>query len=94
LLQFNIQFKTEALSPHSPPINSRATGSSTEGASANIYKTIGTITFTSSLAITEHGVFSDTTGGTLLDRSSHAAINVASDDSIEYTYQLTCSAGG
>lgn len=73
---------------------SRSSGSKTEGASANIYKTVGTITFTSSFAITEHAVFSTNTGGIMLDRSSHAAINVASDDSIEYTYQLTCSAGG
>jgi len=72
----------------------RATGTRTEGGTANVYKSVGTITFTSSNAITEHGLFSATTGGILMDRSSFAAINVASDDSIEFTYQLTCSAGG
>lgn len=78
----------------SPFGGSRSSGSRTEGASANIYKTVATITFASSFAITEHGVFSATAAGIMMDRSSHAAINVASDDSIEYTYQLTCSAGG
>jgi hypothetical protein len=72
----------------------RATGNQGEGASANIYQTVGTISFTSSLAITEHGVFSQATGTTLLDRHVFSAINVADGDSIQFTYELTCSAGG
>jgi len=73
---------------------SRVTGSQTEGASANIYKTVGTITYTTTKAITEQGVFSQVTGGTLLDRHVFTAINVVNTDSIEFTYELTCSAGG
>ena len=72
----------------------RGTGTKTEGASGNIYKSVGTITFTSSNAIVEHGLFSAAAAGTLLDRSTFAQISVASDDAIEFTYQLTCSAGG
>ena len=72
----------------------RATGSQTEGASANIYKSVGTITYDSSLAITEHGLFNASTGVTLLDRHVFAAINVVNTDSIEYTYSLTATAGG
>ncbi len=73
---------------------SRATGSQTEGASANIYRSVGTISYTSTKAITEHGLFNAATGATLLDRSEFAAINVVNGDSIQFTYDLTVSAGG
>lgn len=72
---------------------SRATGTQTEGA-ANIYESVGTITYTTSKAITEHGLFSQSTGTTLMDRHTFAAINVVNTDSIEFTYDLTVSAGG
>ena len=77
------------------PDSTRATGTTVEGASANIYRTVGTVTFDGSGAITEHGIFSQaaTGGGTLLDRSLFAAINVVSADSIAFTYELTLTAG-
>lgn len=75
-------------------VESRATGSLTEGASANIFKTVGTVTYTGTHAITEHGVFSAASGGTLWDRSIFSAINVVATDQIEFTYELTCTAGG
>lgn len=71
----------------------RATGTQIAGAAANIYRTVGTIDYTATLAITEHGVLSAATGGTLLDRSVFAAINVQSGDSIQFTYDLTLPAG-
>lgn len=72
---------------------SRATGSQTEGASANIYRSVGTISYTTTKAITEHGLFSQSTGTTLLDRTVFAAINVNNGDSIQFTYDLTLTAG-
>jgi hypothetical protein len=72
----------------------RVTGTQTEGATANIYKSVGTIAFNSGFAITEHGLFSASTGATLMDRSVFAAINVISGDSIEFSYSLTCTSGG
>ena len=72
---------------------SRAVGSQEEGASANIYKSIGTIAYTTGKAITEHGLFNASTGPTLMDRSEFAAINVINGDSIQFTYQLTLTAG-
>lgn len=72
---------------------SRATGSQTEGA-ANVYQSVGTISYTTSKAVTEHGLFNDPTAGTLLDRHTFSAINVVSGDSIQFTYSLTVSAGG
>lgn len=75
--------------------STRATGSLTEGASANIFRTVGTVSFDGSGALTEHGIFSQaaTGGGTLLDRSVFSAINVVSGDSLAATYDLTIAAG-
>lgn len=73
---------------------SRATGNQGEGASANIYQSVGTISYTTTKAITEHGLFSQSTGTTLLDRHVFSAINVDNGDSIQFTYELTVSAGG
>lgn len=75
-------------------VESRATGTQIEGASANIYKSVGEVTYTGTHAITEHGLFSASTGATLLDRSVFSAINVVASDKIEFTYELTCTAGG
>lgn len=74
-------------------VATRATGTQTVGASANIYRTVGLVTYAGSFAITEHGIFSAASAGTLLDRSVFAAINVISGDSIEFTYELTLPAG-
>lgn len=72
---------------------SRATGTQTESAH-NVYVSVGTISYTGSYAITEHGLFNDSSAGTLMDRSEFAAINVVSGDSIQFTYSFTVSAGG
>jgi len=71
----------------------RATGTQSNP-SAPVYRTVGTISFTSTLAITEHGIFSASSSGTLWDRSVFSAINVVSGDSIQFTYNLTINAGG
>lgn len=74
-------------------VESRATGTQTEGASANIYRSVGTITATSARAVVEHGVFSQVTGATLMDRSVFTVINLATDDAIQFTYEITFPAG-
>lgn len=82
---------TTALNPDS----TRATGTKSQPA-ANQMRSVGTVTFDASAAITEHGIFTQaaTGGGTLLDRSVFSAINVVSADSIQFTYTLTLSSGG
>jgi hypothetical protein len=75
-------------------VESRATGSQTEGASANIYKSVGTVAYTATRAITEHGLFNASTGVTLMDRTVFSAVNVVNGESIEFTYQLTINSGG
>ena len=72
---------------------SRATGTQTESA-ANAYRSVGTISYTTTKAVTEHGLFNDATTGTLMDRTVFTAINVVSGDSIAFTYTLTLSSGG
>lgn len=72
---------------------SRATGTQTE-ASATVYQSVGTVSYTTTKAVTEHGLFNDATTGTLMDRTVFSAINVVSGDSIQFTYSLTVAAGG
>lgn len=71
---------------------SRVAGS--QANTTNVYTTIATIPFTSTLAITEWGLFSALTSGTLWDRRVFSAINVVNGDSIQFTYDLTINAGG
>lgn len=78
--------------------NTRPTGTTTEGASANIYRTVATLSPNAggTIAVTEHGVFSQAanSGGVLLDRTVFSAVNVvASADSLQATYELTVAAG-
>lgn len=72
---------------------SRVTGTQTES-SANIYQSVGTISYTSTKAITEHGLFNDVSAGTLMDRTVFSAVNVVNGESITFTYSLTVSSGG
>lgn len=62
--------------------------------SSNIYRTVATIAFTSTLAITEWGLFSASSAGTLFDHFVFSAINVVNLDSITFTFNLTLTAGG
>jgi len=61
---------------------SRATGTQVENAH-NIYESVGTIAYTSTKAITEHGLFNASTGVTLMDRHVFTAVNVENGDSIK-----------
>jgi len=85
---------TDLVTPAGP--TTRATGSQS-GAVSKQYVTVGTISYTGALAITEHGVFNQAArgaGSTLWDRSVFAAINVVNLDSIQFTYTLTIADGG
>lgn len=74
-------------------VETRATGTTAEGASANIFQTVGTVNYTATRSITEHGIFSASSAGTLLDRSVFTSIGVVNGDAIEFTYELTFPAG-
>jgi len=74
----------------------RNLGTQTHGASSNIYKSVATITATSTYGVREHGIFDSTGAGDdrLLDRTLVTNIAVNTDDEIEWTYQLTIATGG
>lgn len=72
----------------------RTTGTQTEGATANIYKSVATTTYNATKAITEHALFNASTSGTMMDRTVFTAINVVDTDQIEWTFQITYSSGG
>lgn len=65
----------------------RATGTPTD--SDPIYQNVGTVTADASETWEEHGLFNNTTGATLMDRSLTGGQAVVSSDQVQYTYQLT-----
>lgn len=73
---------------------SRVSGTQSNPGSTNIYRSVATIPFTTTLAIVEHGIFTASTSGTMFDRSLFSAINVVNGNSIEFTWELTLPAGG
>jgi hypothetical protein len=76
--------------------STRPTGTTTEGATANIYRTVATLSPDTggTIAITEHGIFSASSSGVMLDRSVFSAVNlVAGSDSMTTTYDLTFPSG-
>lgn len=81
-----------ALETESTTITDRVAGTKSQPA-YNQLRTIGTQTYTGSGAITEHGLLSVITegSGVLWDRHTFSAINVANNDSIEWTYTVTFS---
>lgn len=82
---------TTALNPDS----TRATGTLAEGGTANVFRSVGTVSVDASIACVEHGLFSQaaTGGGTLLDRSVFAAVNLVSGNAFQTTYDFTITAG-
>lgn len=82
---------TTFTSPDAP-----VTGTQTEGGTPTIYRSVATVNYTGTKAVTEHGVSNNATwnAGNLLDRSVFGVINVGNGDSIEFTYDLTVNAGG
>jgi hypothetical protein len=85
---------TDLGTPSGP--TTRATGVQSAPATKQ-YRSVGTITYSGPLAITEHGLFNQAArggGSVLWDRSVFSPINVAASDSIQFTYTLSISDGG
>jgi hypothetical protein len=77
----------------SPAGTARVSGAGTNPV-AGTYQSVATIAFTGSLAITEYGLFSAASNGTMWDRRVFSAINVNNGDSIQFTYSVIMNAGG
>jgi len=67
----------------------RVAGTQIEGAQTYIYRSVGTITYSTAKNISEHGLFNDLTAGTLMDRSVFTAVPMAIGEAITFTYDLT-----
>jgi hypothetical protein len=76
-----------------PCAEARDSGTKSQPTAPQI-RSVATHTYAGTFAITEHGLFSAVTSGTLWDRSTFSAINVVASDKIEFTYTLTITAGG
>lgn len=76
-----------------PTGNARVAGTQSNPISGQ-YRTIATLSYAATFAITEWGLFTATSGTTLWDRRVFSALNVDSSTSIEFTYTLTINAGG
>ena len=75
-----------------PTGNPRATG--TQGNTSNVYQTIGTLAYGGVYAITEWGLFTANSSGTMWDHRTFTAINCVAGDTVQFTYQLTVVSGG
>lgn len=65
----------------------RATGSPTDA--DPIYRNVGTVTADASETWQEHGLFNNSSGAALMDRSLTGGQAVVSSDQVQYTYELT-----
>jgi len=71
----------------------RSTGTQTE-TDHDTYKSVATDTYSGSFAITEHGLFNTVDSTLLMDRTVFSAINVVSGNQIEFTFEISFTAGG
>jgi len=58
------------------------------------YKSVATMIMDATEAITEHVVMSQSGAGTCIDRTKFGAINVVSGNQIEFTFEISFTAGG
>lgn len=89
----NTGLTTELTTQYNPD-STRATGTTIEGATANVYRTVATNTVDAACTIEEHGIFSATSAGVLLDRSLTGTKTLASGEGLQSTYDLTLTSGG
>jgi len=68
----------------------RATATLTQP-SADVNQFVGTITATTTRAITNAGVLTASSAGTLVLKSDFSVVNLVTNDSIQFTFQLTWS---
>lgn len=87
---------TTELTTQYNPNNVRATGTTIEGATANVYRTVATNTVDAAVSVEEHGVLSDPDvgEGVLLDRSLTGTKTLASGEGLQSTWDLQINSGG
>ena len=87
---------TAEANTHTALQNSRETRIQNDGGGengANIYQSTATINASAGYTVEEHGIFSAESAGTMMDRNLVAnAPVVITNDSVEFTYELTVNA--
>ena len=71
------------------PTSGIARAAGTPSSTATTYVSVGTITADATESWEEHGLFNNTTGAALMDRSLTGGQAVNSSDQVEYTYTIT-----
>jgi len=71
------------------PVNEGRDVGTQENPAVGVYRSVAIHTYFATATITEHGIFSATSGGTLLDRSVFGGIDVVTNTQLEFTYDLS-----
>jgi hypothetical protein len=69
-------------------------GIGNQGNSVNIYTTVADVSFTSTFLITEWGLFSAPSSGTMWDHKTWSGTSVNNGDILQFVYQLSITSGG
>jgi len=69
--------------------NSATTSIVTTNVTDDTARFVATFNFSSNVSITEAGVFNNSTGGTMISRTTFGSLNFSSGDSVEVTFDLT-----
>lgn len=75
-------------------VETRTAGTSTQATTtttSDTYQVVGTITATTARAVVESGLFDASTVGNMLTRGVFSTINLATGDSIQFTWKLAFS---
>jgi hypothetical protein len=72
----------------------RVAGVQTTPGSTNVYQSVATITYNAGFTITEWGLFSAASSGTLWDRRVFGGIAVVATNAVQFSYALTLPSGG
>jgi len=74
-----------------------AAGTQIEGSSGHTYRSVATITYNTTYSVTEHAIHNSTggtTGDVIMDRTLFSVVNVKNGWSIEFTFDISLTAGG
>lgn len=72
-------------------VGTRATGTQsrvTTTVTSDTYQAVGTVSITDTWAVTECGLFSANSAGSMMARQTFAALNVVSGDTVQITWQI------
>lgn len=69
-------------------------GVGTQSNTSNVYQTVANVTFSSPFLVTEWGLFSAASSGTMWDHKTWSGTSVNTGDVLQFVYQLAAISGG